>query len=60
VFDIRNFFAIKEAKKGAKDGTGSDSGDKNLPFMTVMFDGNGAGGVDGYVVGNVVVMEISG
>jgi hypothetical protein len=58
VLDIGNFFAIKEAKKCAKDGT--RSGNKNLPFMTVMFDGNGAGGVDGDVVGNVVVMEISG
>jgi hypothetical protein len=60
VLDIGNFFAIKEAKKRAKDGTGSGSGNKNLPFMTVMFDGNGAGGVDGDVVRNVEVMEISG
>ncbi len=58
VFDIRNFFAIKKAKKCAKDGTGS--GNKNLPFMTVMFDGNGAGCVDGDVVRNVVKMEVSG
>jgi hypothetical protein len=58
VLDIGNFFAIKEAKKRAKDGTGS--GNKNLPFMTVMIDGNGAGGVDGDVVRNVVIMEISG
>jgi hypothetical protein len=60
VLDIGNFFAIKEAKKGAKDGTGSSSGDKNLLFMTVMIDGDGAGGVDGDVVRNVVKMEISG
>ncbi len=60
MLDIGNLFAIKEAKKRAKDGTRSGSGNKNLPFMTVMFDGNGAGGVDGDVVGNVVKMEISG
>ncbi len=60
MFDIRNFFAVKEAKKRAKDGTGSSGGDKNLSFMTAMIDGNGAGGVDGDVVGNVVKMEISG
>jgi hypothetical protein len=60
VLDIRNFFAIKKAKKSAKDGTGSGSGDKNLSLMAVMFDGKGAGGVDGDVVGDVVVMEISG
>jgi hypothetical protein len=60
VLDIGNFFAIKEAKKGAKDGTGSGSGNKNLPFMTVMIDGNGAGGVDRDVVRDVVEMEISG
>ncbi len=58
MLDIGNFFAIKEAKKRAKDGTGS--GNKNLPFMTVMIDGDGAGGVDGDVVRNVVKMEISG
>ncbi len=57
---IRNFFAIKEAKKRAKDGTASGSGNKNLPFMTVMIDGNYARGVDGDVVRNVVIMEISG
>ncbi len=60
MLDIRNFFAIKEAKKRAKDGTGSGSGNKNLPFMTVMFDGDGAGGVDRDVVRNVVKMEVSG
>jgi hypothetical protein len=60
VFDIRNFFAIKEAKKGTKDGAGSGGGDKNLSFKAVMIDGNGAGGVDGDVVGDVVKMEISG
>ncbi len=60
MFDIRNFFAIKEAEKRAKDGTSSGGGDKNLPFMTVMIDGTGAGGVDRDVVGNVVKMEISG
>jgi hypothetical protein len=60
MLDIRNFFAIKEAKKRAKDGTGSGSGNKNLPFMTVMFDGDGAGGVDRDVVRNVVEMEVSG
>ncbi len=60
MLDIRNFFAIKEAKKRAKDGTGSGRGNKNLPFMTVMIDWNGAGGVDGDVVRNVVIMEISG
>ena len=51
---------IKKAKKSAKDGTGGGSGDKNLPFIAVMFDGKGAGGVDGDVVGDVVVMEVSG
>ena len=60
MLDIRNFFAIKKAKKSAKDGTGSGSGNKNLPFMTVMFDGDGAGGVDRDVVRNVVEMEVSG
>ncbi len=60
MFDIGNFFAIKKAKKRAKDGTSSGGGDKNLPFMTVMIDENGAGGVDRDVVGNVVKMEISG
>ena len=60
MLDIRNFFAIKEAKKRAKDGTGSGSGDKNLPLMAVMFDGKGAGGVDGDVVRNVVKVEIGG
>ncbi len=60
VFDIRNFFAIKEAEKRAKDGTSSGGGDKNLSFMTAMIDGNGARGVDGDVVRNVVKMEISG
>ena len=60
MLDIGNFFAIKEAKKSAKDGTGSGGGDENLSLMAVMIDGNGAGGVDGDVVGNVVVMEISG
>ncbi len=60
MFDIGNFFAIEKAEKRAKDGTGSGSGNKNLPFMTVMIDGNSAGGVDGDVVGNVVIMEISG
>ena len=60
MLDIRNFFAIKEAKKRAKDGTGSGSGNKNLSFMTVMFDGDGAGGVDRDVVRNVVEMEVSG
>ena len=60
MFDIGNFFAIKKAKKSAKDGTGGGSGDKNLPFMTVMFDGDGAGGVDRDVVRNVVKMEVSG
>ncbi len=60
MFDIGNFFAIKEAKKRAKDGTGSGGGNKNLPFMTVMIDGNCAGGVDGDVVGDVVKMEVGG
>ncbi len=60
MFDIRNFFAIKEAKKRAKDGTGSGGGYKNLPFVTVMIDGDGAGGVDGDVVGYLVKMEVSG
>jgi hypothetical protein len=36
VFNIRNFFAIKKAKKCAEDGTGGGGGYKNLPFMTVM------------------------
>ncbi len=44
MLDIGNFFAFKEAKKRAKNGTGR--GNKNLPFMTVMIDGNGAGGVE--------------
>ncbi len=60
MLDIGNFLAIKKAKKGAKDGTGSGSSDKNLPFITVMIDGDGAGGVDGDVVGDVVEMVISG
>ncbi len=60
MFDIRNFFAVKEAKKRAKDGTGSGGGDENLSLMAVMIDGNGARGVDGDVVGNVVKMEVSG
>ncbi len=60
VLDIGNFFAIKKAKESAEDGTGGGSGDKNLSFIAVMFDGKGVGGVDGDVVGDVVVMEISG
>jgi hypothetical protein len=32
----------------------------NLSFVTVMIDGDGAGGVDGDVVGNLVKMEVSG
>ncbi len=60
VLYVGNFFAIKEAKKRAKNGTGSGSGNKNLPFMTVRIDGDGARGVDGDVVRNVVKMEISG
>jgi hypothetical protein len=60
VFDIGNFFAIKKAKKSAKDGTGSGGGNKNLSFMPVVRNGDGAGGVDGDVVRNVIKMEIGG
>ena len=60
MLDIGNFFAIKEAEKRAKDGASSGGGNKNLSFIAVMFDGKGAGGVDGDVVGDVVVMEVSG
>ncbi len=60
MLDIGNFFAIKEAEKRAKDGASSGGGDKNLSFIAVMIDGNGAGCVDGDVVRNVVKMEISG
>jgi hypothetical protein len=60
VLDIRNFFAIKKAKKSAKDGTGGGGGDENLPFMPVVRNGDGAGGVDGEVVRNVIKMEIGG
>jgi hypothetical protein len=60
VFDIGNFFAVKKAKKSAKDGTGSGGGDENLSFMPVVRNGDGAGGVDGDVVRNVIKMEIGG
>ena len=60
MLDIRNFFAIKKAKKSAKDGTGGGGGDENLPFMPVVRNGDGAGGVDGEVVRNVIKMEIGG
>ncbi len=48
MFDILNFFAIKEAKKGAENGAGSSGGHKDLMRMA---DGVGARGVDGEVVG---------
>jgi hypothetical protein len=60
MLDIGNFFAIKKAKKSAKNGTGSGGGYKNLPFMTVVINGNGVGCVDGDVIRNVIKMEISG
>ncbi len=60
MLDIRNFFAIKEAKKSAKDGTGSGGGDENLSFMPVVMNGDSAGGVDGEVVRNVIKMEVGG
>jgi hypothetical protein len=57
VLYIVNFFAIEKAKKSAKNGTGSGGGYKDLTFMG---DGNGARGVEGEVVGNVVKVEIGG
>ncbi len=51
---------LKRPRKVPRMAPESGSGNKNLPFMTVMIDGNGAGGVDGDVVGDVVEMEISG
>jgi hypothetical protein len=60
MFDIRNLFAIKKAKKSAKNGTGGGRSNKNLAFITVMTEGKGAGGVDGEVVGDVVIVEIGG
>ena len=61
MLDVGNFFAIKEAKERAKNGTGSGSGsgNKNLPFMTVMIDGNGARGVDRDVVRNKVNIVVA-
>jgi hypothetical protein len=52
---ILNFFAIEKAKKSAKNGIGSSGSHKNLTFMA---DGNGAGGVDREVVGDVVKVEV--
>ncbi len=55
VFDVLNFFAIKKTKKGAKNATDCGCGDKDLAPVV---DGKGARGVDGEVVGDLVVVEI--
>jgi hypothetical protein len=57
VFDVLNFFAIKKTKKGAKNATDRGCGDKDLAPVV---DGKGARGVDGEVVGDLVVVEIGG
>jgi hypothetical protein len=57
VFDVLNLFAIKKTEKSAKNATDSGCGDKDLAPVA---DGNGAGGVDGVVVGNLIIEEICG
>jgi hypothetical protein len=57
VLDVLNFFAIKKTKKGAKNATDRGGGDKDFPSVA---DVGGAGGVDGEVVGNLIIVEICG